>query len=494
MRALIVGGSVAGLATGLFAARRGVQVTIVDADPATDPKLRFDEALARSIRRPTPQAAHSHAFLARAHHVLAREAPDVLDAFAAHGVESIRLADHLPSTLTDRTTRAGDDNLIVLRSRRSTFESVLRQVVAAEPGVTIHAGVDVDGLLYDADSAARTPHVAGVHTSVGAMTADIVVDASGRKGQTHRWLADRGIEVAEDVSDCGIAYYTRFYRRYIGERIGSLNRGYTAGSSFDRYSTLVFPGDNRSFSVTFGILPEDSELRRLRHDDAFDAAARQIPVIADWVARAAPISEVRSMTGMKNRLRRLVDSDADGVRSPVVTGLIPVADAAGISNPAHSRGCSLAVTHASRIADVIVATIDRHEQMIAADDIVSEVLAPWIADSRHQDEARLSRWRPEGEHLAPSVSPGTVNNSQAWVAAHHDREVWSRFTRLQQLLSSTDDVLADPDTVARVRAVVDRGLGVPPLDAPDHDALSDLLSVHAPTSRRRDLRRLVASA
>lgn len=501
MRALVIGGSVTGLAVGLFAARRGVEVTIVDADAETDPRQRFDEALARSVRRPTPQAAHSHAFLARAHGVLKAEAPDVLDAFAAHGVESIRLADHLPSTLTDRAPRDGDDDLIVLRARRTTIEAVLRQVVAAEPGVTIHAGVDVTGLLYGDDTGApvattssTTPHVIGVQTTIGPMTADIVLDASGRKGQTYRWLAERGIEAPEEVSDCGIAYYSRFYRRYMGERIGDLNRGYTAGSSFDRYSTLVFPGDNRSFSVTFGILPEDSALRKLRHDDAFEAATREIPVIADWVGRAAPISEVRSMTGMKNRLRRLVVTTPNGSMAPLVTGLIPVADAAGISNPAHSRGCSLAVTHAARLADLIVETTDRHEQMIAANDVLSDIIAPWISDSRHQDEARLSRWRPGGGHVAPVVPPGQVSNGQVWIAAHHDREVWSRFTRLQQLLTTTDAVLSDDDTVARVTSLIDRGLRLPALDAPDHDALGDLLSSHAPTSRRRDHRRLVASA
>ena len=280
-------------------------------------------------------------------------------------------------------------------------------MVAAEPGVTILAGVDVDGLLYDdspvgAAASSRTPHVIGVQTSIGPMTADVVLDASGRKGQTYRWLAERGVEAAEEVSDCGIAYYSRFYRRYIGERIGDLNRGYTAGSSFDRYSTLVFPGDNRSFSVTFGILPEDAALRKLRHDDAFDAAAHEIPVIADWVDRAAPISQVRSMTGMKNRLRRLVATAPDGTRTPLVTGLIPIADSAGISNPAHSRGCSLAVTHAARVADLVVATADRHEQMIAADDALSDVIAPWIADSRRQDDAACRVGDPTVDTWHPS--------------------------------------------------------------------------------------------
>ena len=53
-----------------------------------------------------------------------------------------------------------------------------------------------------------------------------------------------------------------------GDLSTALNRGLTAGGSFDRYSCLVFPADNGTFSVTFGVLPEDTELRLLREDAA----------------------------------------------------------------------------------------------------------------------------------------------------------------------------------------------------------------------------------
>ncbi|MEM8621668.1 MAG: NAD-binding protein, partial [Actinomycetota bacterium] len=206
MSVVIVGGSVSGLSVGLFAARRGVEVTIVDADDATDPSLPFDEARARTTRRPTPQSAHSHAFLAKAHRILSGEAPDVLDAFAQHGVEAVRLADALPASLVDRTTRPGDDDLVVLRARRSTFEGVLRRVVAAEPGVTIRSGVDVSDLLYEQTDRHRPPRVVGVDTDRGPIIGDLVIDASGRRGQTPQWLSAAGIDLHEEVGACGIAY------------------------------------------------------------------------------------------------------------------------------------------------------------------------------------------------------------------------------------------------------------------------------------------------
>ncbi len=493
MRAAVIGGSVSGLAFALFAAARGVEVTVLDADTEANPGLRIDESLVRTPRRPTPQSAHSHAFLARTHRILAQETPEVLDAFAQSGIESVRLADHLPSSLVDRSERPGDDALIVLRARRSTFEAALRSVAASTSGIEIRAGVDVIGLMIDRSQA--IPHTAGVVTSAGPVEADVVIDASGRRGQVYSWLASEGIHATEEVSDCGIAYYTRFYRRYFGERLGGLNRGYTAGSSFDRYSALVFPGDSGTFSVTFGILPEDSALRQLRHNESFAAAARAIPVVADWVERAEPISAVRSMTGMKNRMRRLVTAGRNGAERPVVTGLIPIGDAVGISNPAHSRGCSLAVTHALEVAQLLGESSARPATEAFAmkcDELAGEVIAPWVDDSRRQDEARLSRWRPDGNHIAPAMPIGRISNGEAWTAAHHDRDVWSRFTGLQQLLLEPDEVLADADTISRVRAVQKQGLGLPTLTGPTHEELSGLLDTAAPPKRSQSGRAIAA--
>lgn len=170
-----------------------------------------------------------------------------------------------------------------------------------------------------------------------------------------------------------------------------------------------------------------------------------------------------------------------------MTGLVPIGDATGISNPAHSRGCSLAITHALAVAELLEgksAATTRAQITEEADEIVARVIVPWVEDSRQQDEARLSRWRPGGGHIVPQTPPGTITNGEAWTAAHHDRDVWSRFTRLQQLLLAPEDVLADSDTVDRVRRVQERGLGLPRLVGPTHSELAQILALTAPASRR----------
>ncbi len=482
---VVVGGSIAGLAMALFAARRGLRVVVVDADEAAGP-VKVDERAGRTPRWTTPQAAHSHAFLSRAYVILRQECPDLLAALCNHGVRTMSL----PAQQTGPVP--ADDSLVVLLSRRTTFEAVMREAVLAHPDIDYHWGRGVQHLLLQARTPpGAVPHVAGVGLDDGThVRATVTVDATGRRGDVHGWLTEAGVDVAEEDEDCGIAYHSRFYRLHLGSTWAALNRGYTAGASFDRYSCLVFPGDNETFSVTFGVLPEDTALSGLRKDAGFEAATAQIELVRDWVDphRSAPISAVHSMTRMRNRIRRL---SRDG--RPTVTGIVPLADAAAISNPAHSRGCSLALWHAQRMADAITAHttaqtgVDHVALATTRDEVLEATLAPWVEDSRLQDAARLSRWRPDTDVTPPEPVPGTVTNGEAYVAAQHDPVVWHAFTRLQQLLATPDEVLTDPDVVGRVRSVQARGLGLPRLAGPSHEDLADLLvqAVGAPGRRRR---------
>ncbi|OAA26662.1 2-polyprenyl-6-methoxyphenol hydroxylase-like oxidoreductase [Frankia sp. EI5c] len=509
--AIVLGAGAAGLATGLLLARQGWRVDIVERDLDDRPANLADVA---GWRRPgATQTWHSHAFLARGRSLLAEHAPEVLDAVRAAGAMETRLDEHAPPTLSGPPPADGE--LVVIGCRRAVLDWALRVVVEREPGVTIHSGARVTGLLTGPAPTGLSGDpllVHGVRLANGSSrAADLVIDAAGRLSPVRRWLAAAGAELPPQAEvDCGIAYYSRFYRRRGPAPDVPLNRGHTAGASFDRYSCLMFPADGDIFSMTFGVLPEDTAIRVLRHGDAFDAAARSIAMFDPWLdpEQVEPVSPVTAMSHLTNRLRPLV---SDG--RPAVLGLLQVGDAAVITNPAHTRGVTLAVLGAVRLAEAVGAVRDPAGWAHALDESLRAEFAPWFEDSCAQDAARLLRWRPAaaGTPRAPGTLPAQgapptgftpwpaapvagvaaevgagagapgapadgVTNGEAYLAARRDPWVWDRFTRLQNALLPPSAVLTEPEFVARVRAVLAAGWRPAPIPGPSHGDLVGLAS------------------
>jgi flavin-dependent dehydrogenase len=462
MTTVVVGGGLAGLSAALFLARRGHPVTVVERDPAPPPASI--DGVPGWVRRGTPQAGQSHAFLARFRQILAAEAPDVLEALRAAGVAEVALDAAPPPTLDGAP--APDPDLVVLAGRRPVVEWVLRRAVHAEPDVTVRAGVAVAGLET---GPGPVPVVRGVVLDDGStLGATTVIDAAGRRSMVAGWLQAGGAEVPDErVVPCGIAYCSRFFRRRAGAPAGPLNRGYVAGGSFDRYSCLVFPADNGTFSVTFGILPEDRAMRCLHDDDAFLAAARAVPVVAEWLdpEDATPLSGVATMRGLENRFRSLVDSGR-----PAALGVLAIGDSACITNPAHTRGSTLALAAGLAAARAVDEHADQRDRALAVDADLRSTGEPLFWDSVAQDAARLARWRP-GDATPSTPDRGRLTNGEANLAAQRDAVVWRAFTRAQQLLEPPEAALADPGIVARARAVLDSGWRPPAPAAPSHDEL-----------------------
>jgi len=175
-----VGGGIAGLGTALACARDGHRVTVLERDDTPMPANA--DAAFEWVRTGAPQVRHSHAFLARLRNLLLERAPDVLDALFAAGATEIPFTANLPETLTDRSPRPGDDELVALACRRTTFEWVLRRLVLDEPGVELGHGLAARTLDAQAGATPRVIGVDGGH-------ADLVVDARGPRSSSDEWLA-----------------------------------------------------------------------------------------------------------------------------------------------------------------------------------------------------------------------------------------------------------------------------------------------------------------
>jgi 2-polyprenyl-6-methoxyphenol hydroxylase-like FAD-dependent oxidoreductase len=458
VRVVIAGAGVAGLASALALARDGHTVTIVERDATPMPASATD-AFTAWARRGAPQVRHSHAFLARLRNLLRERAPDVLDRLLAAGATEIRFTDHLPETLSDRDPRPGDDELVALACRRTTFEWVLRRCALESERVTLLDGTDVVGL--DATATVR-PRVRGLrvraHGGAGAgeagseatIAADLVVDASGPRGGSERWLAVAGVEEPPaDVHETGIVYFSRFYELRAGAE-APVGEGPVAGD-LGHLKFAVFVGDNRTFSVTLAVAVDDTELRRaLAAPDAFDAAARTIPAAWEWLdGRAQPITDVHLMAGLRNRKRHFVVHD-----QPIADGFVAVGDASVCTNPLYGRGCSLALVHAFGLADVLR---EHPEDLPAAllefDELTTRELDPWYRaavlqdresavpadDADEDDDADDGRSMVRAllrEGLLPALQTSPV--------------VFRAFLRWFNLLAKPDALIADGEVVTAV--------------------------------------------
>jgi 2-polyprenyl-6-methoxyphenol hydroxylase-like FAD-dependent oxidoreductase len=457
MHVVVVGGGVSGLGSAVVLARQGHRVTVVERDDTPMPHTA-DEAFDWD-RRGAPQVRHSHAFLARLVGLLRTSYPDVYATLLAEGASEMRFGDDLPPTMTNFVREPGDDELVMLACRRTTFEWVLRRAALTEGGVTFRTGVGVDGVLARPGAVRTVPHVHGVHLADGStIEADLVVVAAGRRSALPEWLAAAGATLAdEEVEDTGIVYFSRFYRLRPGESYPPRSGPIGGDLGYLKYG--VFVGDNRTFSVTLATPTGDDELRKLMADpEVFDRTAGQLVATAPWLdGRAEPITpQVYAMAGLLNRWREYV---VDG--EPVATGVISVGDAAVCTNPLYGRGCSIAFWSAHLLADALEENPhDVRAAMLAYDASLRAEILPWYragveqdAEARRVAAALLAGDDPDGDTTDPRTFVRAVFREGLLPAMRTDAVVMRAFFRMFNLLTPPDALMKDADIGARVLAV-----------------------------------------
>lgn len=454
MHIVVVGGGVSGLACALKLGRQGHQVTVLERDPTPMPATP-DEAFGWD-RRGAPQVRHSHAFLARLRNLLREHEPDVLAALFEAGATEMRFGDDLPPTITNFEREPGDDELVMLACRRTTFEWVLRRIALDEGNVTFRVGTAATGLVATPGS---PPVVTGVRLDDDAeLTADLVVVAAGRRSVLPEWLAALGVdEVPEEVEDTGIVYTSRFYRLRDGAEYPPRTGPIGGDLGYVKYG--VFVGDNRTFSVTLATPSADDELRRrLTDPDAFDEAARSLVATAPWLdGRAEPITDgVHVMAGLLNRWREYV---VDG--APLALGVVAIGDAAVCTNPLYGRGCTTGYWAAHLLADAVA----RHGTDVRAvaldyDVALRAEILPWYrsgvaqdAEARRVAAALLAGEDPDGDTSDPRTMMRAVFRDGLLPAIRTDAVVLRAFFRNLNLLTPPDSLMTDPEVSARVLAV-----------------------------------------
>ena len=457
--AAVIGGGITGLAAARVLADRGARVTILERDAEPEAPTP-DQAFASWQRKGAPQVRHSHAFLGRLRNLLRDAYPDLLDALRAAGAAELDMLERPPPTLQPLGREPGDEDLVALGCRRTTFEWVVRRNVLARAGVALVSGAQVRGLSA---TGATPPAVTGVQYDAGgarlALAADLVIDASGRHSKAPEWLTAIGAPPPRERQEPSrIIYYTRFYR-FRDRASAPPPSSHPTAADYNWIKYAIFPADDRTFSITFAVALAFPRLKVLARTAAFDAMVRALPALAPWVdpAVSEPIGDpdhpVQAMGGLINRVRRFT---VDG--QPVAIGFFALGDAAYCTNPLYGRGCAQAFLH----ADLLGAALDAHPDDLSAAALALAEQArlqiePFYRASVIADRDAVRR--AEGRRprrLSHRLRQRFLEDGVA-VATRCDPVVFRAFLRMFNMLESPERAFGSPQVVWRSLRVLLRG-------------------------------------
>jgi 2-polyprenyl-6-methoxyphenol hydroxylase-like FAD-dependent oxidoreductase len=310
------------------------------------------------------QFEHAHTFRGPVVDLLSEDMPELLDRLVTAGASIPAAPDGRPAALL---------------CRRSTFEAAMRAEATTRPGVDVVTG-HVDQAVADG------ARVRGVYVDGRRVTADLVLDASGRASRFSAEIRPRAIG-----EPCGVAYVTRQYRLRSGADDPPTNSPIGLSLAFARYFAVAFLHDAGTFSLTIAHDGRDPRVRALRHTHVFESVVRTIPRLREWidVAAAEPMTPVLPGGRLHNAYRG--QCDERGVLA--APGMISVGDAVCTTTPLAGRGVTLALAQASRLT----AIIDGHGADVdsaarESDSWCSSAIRPWFDDHRHADAERLRRW------------------------------------------------------------------------------------------------------
>jgi 2-polyprenyl-6-methoxyphenol hydroxylase-like FAD-dependent oxidoreductase len=479
---IILGGSIAGLATALALAGGGRRVTLLEKDMAPLPATPL--AAFESWQRPgAPQTRHAHAFLSRLRNLLRERAPDLFEKLLEVGAEELRFAEMLPPGLRGAPVLPGDDAFTLLACRRTTFEWVLRRHVVGSGFAELRDGCEVTGLV---GTPGERPQIRGVRVrerdgSERELAADLVIDACGRRSRLPAWLEALGApRLRSETAPCGIFYSSRFYRMRDGVAAPTIQGPIAADLGYLKFA--IFPGDSHIFSVTLAASPDDDPLRAVARAEAFEAVAAALPTVRDWVdpGVSLPISDVHTLASLKGTRRFFVE---DG--EPIALGVAAVGDALIHTNPIVGRGCSLAFVGAFALADVLREHAhDARDFALALDAAVTREIVPWYEAQRVQDidAIRVGELQRAGRDPFAHQKPDGTVDAAAYLRAvvrdglipalGEDLIVLRAFLAMFNLLTPPQASFQNPEVFSRVLASFARRAERPPRElGPSRDAL-----------------------
>jgi 2-polyprenyl-6-methoxyphenol hydroxylase-like FAD-dependent oxidoreductase len=327
--AIVIGGSMAGVCAARELCKYFDKVTVIDRDAYP---------IGAHERPGVPQSRHVHALLLRGRLELDRLFPGFERTMLERGALEINFGRDFAALRPEGWSERRPNSITTLFASRVLIESTARELLRRHTNVELVERAEAVGFETVSNGAPRVTGVKVNPRDAGApytLSADLIVDASGRSSKCPAWIEAMGLRMPEEtVVDSHTGYASRWYKVFPERRPADWWwKGIWIDPIAKNFSSagVLFPVENNRMIVTMagigGHYPPSDE-------DGFTAQLARLrsPIIAQEAALAEPMSGVYSYRQMANRWRHYEKWNAR------LDGFVALGDCVCAFNPVYGQG------------------------------------------------------------------------------------------------------------------------------------------------------------